>query len=170
MIENIVGAAIGTKLVNGKIRPKYGKSAILGIGFFILLLTGFIIAFIYGLLNGDVEFVIIPALGIASVIYLLLISPYTQNSSDYYIEFQNENTLAGFRLFYKQKLVYIQYKVDSVGKIAFANNGSKLSCISYADGTNMSNFVKYKIINYFSKWLNDNQLLSKEVTTTLEQL
>lgn len=56
------------------------------------------------------------------------------------------------------------------GKIAFSNNSSKLSCIEYADGTRMSNFVKYKIINYFSKWLNDNNLLSSEITTTFEQL
>lgn len=56
------------------------------------------------------------------------------------------------------------------GKIAFSNNSSKLSCIEYADGTRMSNFVKYEIINYFSKWLNDNNLLSSEITTTFEQL
>ena len=46
------------------------------------------------------------------------------------------------------------------------NNESKLSCISYADGSKMSNFVKYKIINYFTKWLNDNNLLSSETTIT----
>ena len=88
---------------------------------------------------------------------------------NYYIEFQNENSLADFKLSYKGKLVNIQYKIDNNGKIAFINN-SKLSCVSYADGTKMSNFTKYRIINYFTKQLNDNKLLSSEVTSTFEQL
>ena len=60
--------------------------------------------------------------------------------------------------------------VDSKGKIAFANNNSKLSCISYTDGSKMGNFTKYKIINYFAEWLNDNGLITDEVTTSLEDL
>ena len=70
---------------------------------------------------------------------------------------------------YRGKLVNIQHKIDNQGKIAFANNSSKLSCISYADETKMSNFVKYKIINYFTRWLNDNDLLSSDVTSTFEE-
>lgn len=54
------------------------------------------------------------------------------------------------------------------GKITFYNNNNKLSCISYKDGSNMSNLTKYKIMNYFTKWLNDNGLMSDEITTTFE--
>jgi len=134
------------------------------------LFIGFFCAFIYGLININFEFIVMPAMGMFAFGYLLLISPYTQKSSNYYIELQNENSLAGFKLSYKGKLVNIQHIIDNNGKFAFANNSSKLSCISYADGTRMSNFVKYKIMNYFGKWLNDKNLLSSEVTFTMEQL
>ena len=168
-IGNFVGAALGIKLINGKIKPKYGKKAIAGIVFMLLLLLLCIILFIYELIKMDLIDAILYGFGIVCFLYLFLISPYTQKSSYYYIEFQNENTLDGFKLSYKGKLVNIKYIVDKDGKIAFANNSSKLSCISYADGTKMNNFTKYRIINYFSKWLNDNNLLSSEVTATFEQ-
>ncbi len=100
----------------------------------------------------------------------------SQNKNDYYIEFESENSLANFKLYYKNKLVNIKYKIDNNGKIAFAYNNSKLDCISYADadadadadGTKMSKLTKFRIINYFTKWLNDNHLMSEEITTTLE--
>lgn len=44
----------------------------------------------------------------------------------------------------------------------------KKDCISYADGTKMSNVVKYKIINYLSMWLKSKNLLSDEVTLSIE--
>lgn len=169
-IGNFVGVALAIKLMNGKIRPKYGARAIIGIIIMVLFFIGFLCAFIYGLININFEFIVMPAIGMIGFGYLLLISPYTQKSSNYYIEFQNENSLAGFKLSYKGKLVNIQHIIDNNGKIAFANNSSKLSCISYADGTQMSNLVKYKIINYFTKWLSDNNLLSSEVTSTFEKL
>ncbi len=169
-IGNIVGAALGIKLVNGEIKPKFGIGAILIVAVMSLFFIGFFFSFAYGIINLNYEFIIMSSIGICSFGYLLMINPYTQKSSNYYIEFQNENSLAGFKLSYKGKLVNIQHKIDNDGKIAFANNSSKLSCISYADGTKMSNLVKYKIINYFTKWLNDNKLLSSEVTSTFEQL
>ena len=167
-IGNFVGAALGIKLVNGKFRPKYGVGAIIGIAIMALFFIGFFCAFIYGLISMNLEFIVMSAIGMFGFGYLLLISPYTQKSSNYYIEFQNENSLVGFKLSYKGKLVNIKHKIDNNGKITFANNSSKLNCISYADGTQMSKIVKYKIINYFTKWLNDNNLLSSEVTSTFE--
>lgn len=53
-------------------------------------------------------------------------------------------------------------------KLLISNNASKLSCISYTDGSKMSNLVKHKVINYFSKWLDDNGLMSDEITSTFE--
>ncbi len=106
--------------------------------------------------------------GTFSVGYILAITPYTQNPNNFYIEFPNENSLAGFRLNYKGKQVAVKYAIDNNGKIAFADNNHKLNCISYADGTNMSNLTKYKIINYFTKWLQENNLLSTNVTTVFE--
>ena len=158
------------KLVNGKIKPKYGTRAIIGAIILVLLFTGFFLAFIYGLINFNLEFIIMPSTGMFGFGYLLLISPYTQMSSNYYIEFQSENSLAGFKLSYKGKLIDIKYKIDNKSKIAFADNNNKLSCISYADETKMPNFTKYRIMNYFGRWLNDNNLLSSETTKTLEKI
>lgn len=169
-IGNITGIALGIKLVNGKIKPKFGKWAIIGIIIMFLLLIASLIGFIYGLLSFDFEFIFMCACGLFGFGYLLLISPYTQSSKNYYIEFESENSLDNFKLNYKNKLVAIKYKIDNNGKIAFSNNSSKLSCISYADGSKMSNITKYKIINYFTKWLNDNGLMSNEITSTFEQL
>ena len=39
-IGNFVGAALGIKLVNGKIKPKYGVGAIIGIAIFALCFIG----------------------------------------------------------------------------------------------------------------------------------
>ena len=169
-IGSFVGAAIGVKLVNGKFRPKYGAWAIIAVIIMILFIIGFSCLFIYGVINMNFEVIIMSAIGVLSFGYILVISPYVQKSNNYYIEFQSEDSLEGFKLFYKGKSVNVQHRIDDSGKIAFANNGNKLSCISYADGTKMSNLVKYKIINYFSKWLNDNNLLSSEVTVTFEKL
>lgn len=170
IIGDLAESAITAKLLSGKIKPKFGVAAIIGVVIISLFFIGAFCAFIYGLINIDLEVLITGIIGMFGTGYLLLVNPYTQKSSDYYIEFQSENSLAGFKLSYKGKLVNIKHKIDNNGKIAFANNSSKLSCISYADGTKMSNLVKYKIMNYFIKWLNDNKLLSSEVTTTFEQL
>lgn len=169
-VASVVGTALGIKLVNGKLKPKFSSSAIIVIAIMILSIIGLLCALIYGVINFNIEFIIFPSIGIFGFGYLLMASPYTQKSSNYNIEFQSENSLQDFKLFYKGKLINIQYKIDPNGKIAFMNNYHKIDCISYADGTKMSNLVKYKIINYFSKWLNDNNLLSSEVTVTFEKL
>lgn len=167
---NIAGIALGIKLVNGRFKPKFGAKAIVAVTIQLLFCIGFLAASIYGIVTFNLEFIAMGSLGVFGFGYLLLISPHTQRSKNYYIEFVSENSLAGFKLIYKNKPVSILYKVDSKGKIAFANNNSKLSCISYTDGSKMGNFTKYKIINYFAEWLNDNGLISDEVTTSLEEL
>lgn len=165
---NVVGTGLGIKLVNGKFKPKYNKFAyiVLAIMFFIFL--GFIAGFIYGIINLNIEVIVMCFISIVSLGYLLLITPYTQSSKNYYIEFESQDSLSGFKLKYKNKLVFIKYIIDNEGKIAFADNNSKLKCISYADGSKMLNITKYKIMNYFSKWLHDNNLMSKQITLSFE--
>lgn len=112
-----------------------------------------------------------PGLGIRfsglgnSPCYLLSINAYTQRSGDYYFELGSEGSLEGFKLSYKDKSVAVQYIIDENGKIAFSDN-NKLNCVSYTDGSYMSNFIKYKILNYFCRWLSDNDLLSDKITVT----
>lgn len=169
-IGGLVGVGLGIKLVNGKIKPKQGIGAKLGITIMVILLLVAIVGLIYTIFNFNSELFVCCLLGIFCLVYLLLISPYTQKSDNYYIEFQNENSVVGFKLYYKGKLVNIQYKVDKEGKIAFANNQKKLNCISYADGSKMSNLEKYRVLNYFGKWLQDNKLFSSEITVTFEEI
>lgn len=169
IIGNAMGASLGIKLINGKIKPKFEKSAVIVICIMVLLLLGAIIGFIYTcFFSFEFELFLFSLLTIPSIIYLLLISPYTQNSNNYYIEFQNENELTNFKLFYKKKLVNINYKITNDGKLAFSDDSSKLSCIGYSNGDKISDFTKHRIINYFTRWLSDNDLLSDDVTTTFE--
>lgn len=169
-LESLVGISLGINSVNGKMKPKFGKKVIVSIIFFAILEIIFIFGFVYFLININIENIIIFGAGALSIIYFLLISPYTQNSKNYYIEFNKNDSKIDFKLSYKGKLVDIKHKIDNDGKICFSNNSSKLSCISYADNSKMSNFTKYKIINYFTKWLSDNDLLSNSVTVTFEEL
>lgn len=168
-LGNMVGAYLGIKLVNGKFKPKYDKGAIIGLSFFVLILLFSIFFLVCSIIELNFSNIFISLFGICSIMYILLVSPYTQNSKNYYIEFKDENTLAGFKLYYKGKLVNVQYIVGNDGKIAFKNNNDKLSCISYDDGSKMSGFTKYRIINYFTKWLGENKLLSSDVTVTFEK-
>lgn len=165
---NIVGIALGIKLVNGKIKLKFDKKGIIGIVIMIIIFIASLIGLIPSILNFNIELIFVCLSGICVSGYLLLISPYTQNPENYYIEFESENSLNNLKLSYKNKLVTIRYKIDNNGKITFYGNNNKLNCISYKDDSNMSNLTKYKIMNYFAKWLNDNGLMSDEITTTFE--
>ena len=171
MIENFVGAGLGVKLINGKIKPKKrGVSTYIALVIFSLILVGFMMAFVWGLVNMNIEFIFFSGIEILSFGYLILISPYTQNSNNYIIKVKNENSFEGFELYYKQKRVELKYQVDKEGKFKWANNNAKLKCISYLDNSTMNNFTKYRILNYFSAWLLDNDYLSKDVTVTFEKL
>lgn len=166
--KNAVLSCSNVKLASGKFRPKFNKFSIVVTILFFILLGGTSIGLIYALLSLNLDLILACGCGIFGLMYIILINPYTQNKNNYYIEFESENSLANFRLYYKNKLVNIKYKIDNNGKIAFANNESKLSCISYADGTKMSKLTKFRVMNYFIKWLNDYNLISDEITTTIE--
>ena len=147
IVENSAGVGLGIKLINGKIKPKTGVSSIIATIFFLALFVCFALAFFYGIIPLNPEFIIMPA-------------------RNYYITFQSDDSLDGFELLYKKKIVNILYKTDAKGKIAYADNANKIKCVSYADGSKMSNITKYRIVNYFGKWLMENDLLSDEVTFT----
>ena len=70
----------------------------------------------------------------------------------------------------QEKRINLKFYIDNEGKFKWANNNSKLKCISYFVGTKMRNFTKYRIINYFSAWLLENDYLSKDVSVTFESL
>ena len=167
-LDIIIAEILSIKAANGHIKPKYGSNAYIRIGIMILFIILSIGLLIFGLINLNIELIIGGLLFSFCFGYLFLISPYTQNPKDYIIDFETAASLNNFKLYYKNKLVDVKYRIDSKGKIAFLNNKNKLSCISYADGSNMSTLTKYKIINYFAKCLNDGNIMSDEITTTFE--
>ena len=167
-IGNIAGIIAGIKLVNGRFKPKFDTRSIIIIIFMFILTIAFFIALIYGLIKLETKLIFMGACGVFGFGYILLISPYTQSSKNYKIEFESDNSLNNFKLTYKDKPVLIKYKIDNNGKIAFQDNYHKTDCIMYADGSKMSNITKYRIVNYFVRWLNDNNLMSEEITSTIE--
>ena len=56
-IGNIVGTSLGIKLVNGKIKPKYGRGAIIGMIIMVLIFIAFCCGLIYGLITIDFELI-----------------------------------------------------------------------------------------------------------------
>lgn len=170
-IGNFAAAGVAVSLLNGRIKPrKKGILTYLGLIFELVAIIGFSIAFIYGVFTVNIEFIVFGGGAALSFVYLWLISAYTQRSKNYYIKVQNPNSFENIELYYKKKRVNLKYLVDNEGKFKWANNEAKLECVSYYDGTNMSNFTKYRILNYFSAWLLDNDYLSKEVTVSFEKL
>ena len=171
IIGGVAGAALGIKLVNGNLRPKYNKKMnkigpILFSIVFLIPLISFFVTLYFG--TFAIFLLIAGIFCIVAYIYFLMILPAFQNPNNYYIEFVREDSMEGFKLYYKNKLINVLYRVDSVGKIAFMYNDNKLGCVSYADGSKMKKIDRYRIVNYFSMWLNDNDLLSKDVTVVFE--
>lgn len=148
---------------NGKIIPKCGKKAFvinLLLDVCLIGITTFLICEILNFPNIDIKNLIPSIILIAILDYLMLLSPYQQYPEKYRIEFVNENTLNGFKLFYKNKEVKFSYVIDENEKIIFKDD-NKLEYISYADSSRMAQLTKRRIINYFKSWLMDNNLMSK---------
>ena len=112
-MNTVIGTNIGIKLINGKIKPKkrsFKTSIVLTI--FTLLLIIFSVAFLYGIINMNIEYIFFCGLTVWGITYLLLISAYTQNSNNYYIKVKAENSFEGFELYYKQRKVELKFDVD----------------------------------------------------------
>lgn len=91
-----------------------------------------------------------------------MVSPYFQREGDFYLKFQYDNSLEGFKLIYRGKEIKFSYKIDSEGRIAFEKNLKKKN-LYYVDGKKLKFIHRLRVINYFDKWLKDNELLSSEV-------
>lgn len=171
-IGNLAGIAIGTKLVNGKFRPKYSLGAVASIIIMSVLIILSVGGIFFGIFVMDrpygVEFAGAMVVMLGLLIYVFTISPYTQNPDNYRIVFQTENSMNGFRLYYRRKQVVVWYVLGKDGKIAFADDMHKLNCLSYADGSRMGRHEKRKILNYFMRWLSDYDLLSSDVRVSIE--
>lgn len=72
----IIRQLIGVKLINGKLKPNFGKLEIIRSIILLLFFIGFLILFVFGIINSNLELIIMPLLGILSCGYILLVLPY----------------------------------------------------------------------------------------------
>lgn len=159
-----LGVYLGIELINGKLKPKFGKAKYVGLAFFGLFVVLGVFLLWLGIVNGDsVEDILMPIALVASNSYLILISPITVKNVFVMIE---EDGVV--QVSHKNKEVTVDIVKDSEGKFNFAKPNSKHSCVRYADGSKMSLLNQYRIVNYLADALQTNGLLSEDVKITLE--
>lgn len=162
--ENLVGVAVGTKLINNKLKPSKSKSSrVFGILFFLVCIVGGIMLGLHSLVVGDYQTVIISVVGVIAFSYGLALAPVCVKDVEVGITKEKDIVVT-----HKGKEVQVDLKKDSKGKYLFANPTKKHLCVRYADNSHISNFNRYRIVNYLASALMDNDLLSDEVKLTLE--
>lgn len=174
--DNIAGVEFSNgemHLRNGRMKlKKMPANAYVAFFIFILIAIAPFLLLISGIVDFGAEYICIQLLIIVAIIFLFKISPYTQSSKSYYIEFLNDNSCIGLKLYYNGKQVVIPYKVDRFGKVIMDNYEStaKIDSICYIDGTNINTKTQYKITYYFVRWLIDNNLMSDDPSGTFKSL
>ena len=161
-MNNSKDNSLEQKFITGKFKPQYSKvdfTINLGLDIILVIVTVIFVCEVFKFANADLGVLLISAILIPLLDYVILLSPYQQYTENYYIEFEDENTLNGFKLFYAKKEVAVSYKINEEGKIVF-DQEDKLKCFNYADGSRMSSLRKRRIINYFTAWLKDKDLIS----------
>ena len=99
------------------------------------------------------------AVGImAFVIYVPLIT-FAQKKSDYRFEFQDKKGLRDLKLYYKEKEVKLDYRLDRTGRFMWDDTRKSINNISYADGSRMNTvYTKYRILNFVNSYMEQNGL------------
>ena len=146
---------------------KHNRSAKIAIACFSsLILLGIYLLFKYAiipLLNGyiaPIENFIGPFLLIMPVLYIFSISPYFQNKKNYKIVLDED-----IKIYYKNKLLNFEYVVKEDGKVDFKDVLNKNKCISYADGSKMSDRLKYQHANFIAMALSELGIMSQQYLT-----
>ncbi len=152
------------KLVSGEFRPKCSKGNFV-INFILdvclIIVTVLFIKTTLNPQNVDPRLFIGEGILIFILDYIMLLSPYQQYPRNYKIELSKENSLEDFKLFYKNKPLNIQYELNEEGKFSFKEPKKRLECIEYENNKCMSNLTKRRILNYFTAWLKENELLAE---------
>ena len=101
------------------------------------------------------------AVGIIAFVIYIIAMTFGQKSSDYKFEFKANSGLNGMRIFYKEKELKLEYRLDKYGKFMWADSKKEANCISYADGSKMNKYIiKYRILNYINVFMEQNGLKS----------
>lgn len=101
------------------------------------------------------------AVGIIAFVIYIISMTFGQKSSDYKFEFKSNSGLSGMRIFYREKELKLEYRLDKNGKFMWADSKKEANCISYADGSKMNKYIiKYRILNYINVFMEQNGLKS----------
>lgn len=101
------------------------------------------------------------AVGIIAFVIYIIFMTFGQKTSDYRFEFKPNSGLSGMKIFYKDKELQLEYRLDKNGKFMWADPKKEIDCISYVDGTKMNKYlVKYKILNFINVFMEQNELKS----------
>ncbi|MCR5798483.1 MAG: hypothetical protein K6G69_00215 [Lachnospiraceae bacterium] len=114
-----------------------------------------------GIRKGVNESIIIGVCLVGIAFYIFLIAPISHSSDRYRFEFRQGKGLADFKLFYNDREVKVEYKLDKTGRFMWKDMKRKPDCLSYADGKKMDlYFTKYRVLNYVNLFMKQNDLLS----------
>ena len=161
--KNMLGTGIALKAINGKLKPKFGKSRYVSLAIFGSSILISIVMMVLGIVTLNYEWIIMPSILLLSSTYLMCISSIMVRNVQVFIG--NDGAIL---VLHKNKPVHIDLVWDNQGKLNFRNPNVKHKCVRYADGSNMSSIQKYRIINYFSDVLHSCGLLSDDVRFTIE--
>lgn len=98
--------------------------------------------------------------GIGMIAFMIYVSyiTFAQKKSDYRFEFAKDKGLKNMKLFYKDKEVKLDYRLDKNGRFMW-NSRKEINDISYADGSRMSIYItRYRILNFVNAFLDVNGL------------
>lgn len=86
---------------------------------------------------------------------------FGQKKEDYRFEFGANTGLKDIKVFYKEKELKLEYRLDKNGRFMWADAKKPVKCISYADGSAMNKYItKYRILNYINVVMEQNGLYS----------
>lgn len=169
MTKYIVNYAMA-KAISGKYKPnlKDKRKAYISLAIMLLLAVILFAMAIKALSGGTIVNALLLFFGAFACLYLIGISPWAQNPNNYRFEIEEGEPIQNLRIYYKGKPVEIDFVVGEDGKIRFADEKNKHSCVRWADGSKMSQFAAYRLANVFAKHMADIDLLSEGTKATFE--
>jgi len=144
----------GTTINAQELKSSYPIKRLIGLlAIMCVLLVVAVLSFIYKEYACSIGMVIFD-------VYVAFIT-FIQKSSDYRFEFVPEAGLKDFKVFYKEKELKLDYKLDKNGRFMWENEKKPFTCIGYADDSSMNKYItKYRVLNHINIVLEQNGLYS----------
>ena len=95
---------------------------------------------------------------LAFMIYVPAIT-FAQKKSSYRFEFKENKGLQDFKVYYKDRELKLDYRLDKNGRFMWQDAKKEINNICYADGGRMDTyFTRYRILNYINSYMEQNGL------------